>query len=243
MMRPAMHVLTRGKAPHHGIMALCVALLLSVCATGALAQSGRKQKKSTPEPPPQGVKIPEEKPAEDTKGHSDSDAADPDAEKEKGPARRFLVGVEMPDMYVPMYYTDLARSGCVRELRTNPLMQVMESQTMTRGEAIQIAKKEENTWVVVLELRADQFSGGDGFSLMFSVFEPKTARIIASGYGYPVSQAGGIPLPPMGSSRVEYRVQLAGMDAGRRIREMVRAKLPPPPPKKPTPFQASTAGK
>lgn len=197
-------------------LALC---LLIVAGSAALAQSGRKQKKTTPEPPPQGVKMPEEK--SDPKGHSDSDAPQPeDKQKEKAPALHFLVGTSMQENFnVPMMYTDIAREGCLRELRTNPAVQVTAINNLTRGEAIEAAKKDDKRYVIWMELVVDQFTANtyEGFDLRFMLFEPKTGKVLATGSGYPQTQTGRTPLPPIGMNRAEVRVELAGRDVARRV--------------------------
>jgi hypothetical protein len=199
------------------ILSLC----LIVTSALAMAQSGRKQKKSVPEPPPQGVKAPEEKPEQPAPGHSDSDAPQADdKEKEKAPALRFLVGSAMPENFnVPMMYADIAREGCQRELRTNPAVIVSAQSNMTRGEAINAAKKDDKTYVVWIELVVDQFTANtyEGFDLRFALFEPKTGKVLATGSGYPQAQTGRTPLPPIGASRAEVRLELAGRDVGRRV--------------------------
>ncbi len=210
--------------PHHSaksalqrhlklITLLCCCLLL--VSSVASAQSGRKQKKTTPEPPPQGVKAPE-KTEDSAKGHSDSDQPLPEEkEKEKAPAHRFLVATDLPEVYIPLMYLTIVREGCVRELRTNPTIQATEAQQMNRAEAIKTAKNGENVYVIWMELRADNYSN-DGFELLFALFEPKTGKQIASGFGYPTMQSGRNPLPPIGASRVEVRLELSGRDVARR---------------------------
>src|SRR5581483_1183677 len=70
-----------------------------------------------------------------------------------------------------------------------------------------------------MELRADNYSN-DGFELLFALFEPKTGKQIASGFGYPTMQSGRNPLPPIGASRVarwqNFRARRAGKAASRR---------------------------
>ena len=114
-MRLHQHQIRRLRAWQTGRrMALLGLCLLVAVGSVSLAQSGRKQKKTTPEPPPQGVKIPDDKAADAPKGHSDSDApSDEEKQKAKAPTLHLLVGMAMQDNFnVPMMYNDIAREGC-----------------------------------------------------------------------------------------------------------------------------------
>lgn len=161
--------------------------------------------------------MPEEKAG--TTGHSDSDDPEAEEKKEKAPAWRMLVGTAMQDNFnVPMMYTDVAREGCLGELKRNPLLQVTAAGNMTRGEAIEAAKKDDKLYVLWMELVVDNFTAStrDGFDLRYMLYEPKTARVIGSGSGYPV-QSTNMPLPTIGMNSAQYRVHLAGRDVARQV--------------------------
>lgn len=227
-MRLHQHQIRRLRAWQTGRrMALLGLCLLVAVGSVSLAQSGRKQKKTTPEPPPQGVKIPDDKAADAPKGHSDSDApSDEEKQKAKAPTLHLLVGMAMQDNFnVPMMYNDIAREGCLRELRANPAIEVTATSNMTRGEAIEAAKKDDKRYVVWMELVVDQFTANtsDGFDLRFTLFEPKTGKVLTSGSGYPQMQTTGSPLPPIGMNRGQVRVELAGRDVARRVMSRLNA--------------------
>lgn len=190
--------------------------LLLAAASAVLAQSGRKQKKTAPEPPPQGVKAPEKTP-EVPKDHSDSDqpTSEKPADKEKT-AVSFIVGTGMSDMNLPMSFSSIAREGCLRELRAGTFVNATESINMTRSEAIEVAKKSDKTYVILMELEIDRMTGND-VEVRFTLYEPKTGRQIASGVGYPATQTRGIPLPPLGGSRIEVRIELSARDVAHRV--------------------------
>ncbi len=202
---------------------MSVLLICLLCVTGslALAQSGRRQKKTAPEPPPQGVKAPEKTP-EAPKDHSDSDQqpAEKPADKEKASAS-FLVGTGLTDMNLPMSFSSIASEGCLRELRATAFVNATGTVNMTRGEAIEAAKKSDKTYVILLELELDRMTGND-VEVRFVLYEPKTGKQLASGVGYPAAQTRGIPLPPLGGSRIEMRIELSARDVAHRVMNKIQ---------------------
>src|SRR5262245_27048838 len=82
-------------------------LALSVIVAG---QSGRK-KKADKQPPIQGVNQP------DARVEPAPQVA-PDKPKEKEPERTIMVASAMPDLMLPIFYADIAREGCLKELRS-----------------------------------------------------------------------------------------------------------------------------
>src|SRR5438309_6806087 len=94
------------------LSAICVACLCVLLITGAaaLGQSGRKQKKPDTQPPVQGVNQPEARVTPEP-------AAAPEKPQEKVKGPTILVATEMPDMNISLYFADIAREGCIRELR------------------------------------------------------------------------------------------------------------------------------
>jgi hypothetical protein len=213
-----------------------IALLLGLSVV-ASAQSGRKQKKTVSEPPPQGVKMPESKSdpvagssdstGDKSGGHSDSDQAAKDEADEKERARRpaYYVGISNLDAFsnIPLAYLRFPLDGCVRELRRGYSREVTDNINMTRSEAIEAAKRDERTYVVYLELdaRSSNQGGSGNVEVRFYLYEPKTAKVIASGFGYPQMNAGRVPLP-IGTSRLDVQMELMGRDVARQVLERVR---------------------
>jgi len=190
-------------------LSVTVICLLVLANISALGQSGRKQKKPTPEPPVQGVN----QPPPETKTEPAPETP-PEKPKEKGPS--ILVATEMPEIGIPLVFTQIAREGCMRELRQVRTLDIREARDINRGEAINTAKKEDNIYVVWMELRADQFSSG-GFDLRYTIFEPKTAKVAGTGSGYPVASNSRLPEPPLGASYIERRIELAARDVARQV--------------------------
>jgi len=186
-------------------VSLCL-LLLSAIAGG---QSGRKQKKSDPPPPIQGVNQPDarvepvpEVPSEVPK------------EKDR---RSIMVMTSMPDMLLPLYYADLARRGCLSEIRdVARTIDLREASNQNRSDAIKAAKNDDHTYVILMELEPDRF-GNSNVDLRYTIFEPKTGKVAGMGSGYPVQPTSRIPIPPIGASRDQIYVDWAGRDVARQV--------------------------
>src|SRR4029453_4978316 len=87
-----------------------VICLVVLGAGGALGQSGRKQKKGPTQPPVQGVNQPDARVEPEP-------TVTPEKPKEKEPGRVIMVATEMPDIGISNYHPDMARQGCLNELR------------------------------------------------------------------------------------------------------------------------------
>jgi hypothetical protein len=195
--------------------AIVLACGLSVCgfllSASALAQSGRKQKKAETQPPPQGINQPEAR----TVAEPEVTPEKP-KEKEKGPA--ILVSTAMTDFEIPSFYADAAREGCFSEFRRElKVIQLNQERNQHRSDAMKAAKDNE-TYVVYIELTYNRMGGGtmNGLDMRYTIFEPKTARIAGSGYGYP-TQPNGMPIPPLGGSRDQVYVDWAGRDIAQQV--------------------------
>src|SRR5204863_8860070 len=101
----------------------------------------------------------------------------------------------MPYINISLYLADISREGCIRELREVPTLEIREERNQTRSDAIKAAKADDQTNVVLIELRADNMSSA-GFDLRYTIFEPKTAKVIGTGSGYPVQPNTGSSAPP-----------------------------------------------
>ena len=189
---------------------------LLIPCTQALGQSGRKQKRTESQPPVQGVNQP------DARVAPEPDAA-PEKPKEAEPA--VLVASDMGDFNMPSYLVDIARQGCVVEMREAHLSDVREAKNQNRVDAIKTAK-DDGIYVVLLELRIDEFgsssSGRYQFDLRYTIFEAKTGKIINTGAGYPAQTQARIPAPSSGYGYEQRQVELMGRDAGRKVVKVMR---------------------
>ena len=92
-----------------------------------------------------------------------------------------------------------------------------------RWEARETALGEDEAWVVWLELRWQQTITRDAtpFKLRYLLFEPRTGKIVASGYGRGVRQTWGRPLP---RTSIEDQLRTAGRDiADQVVSELTKA--------------------
>ncbi len=193
---------------------IIVSVFICLCilsATG-VAQSGRKQKKVEPQPPVQGVNRPEAR----VQPEPDAESEKP-KEKDRGPTIMVMTG--MTDLNIPMYYADIARQGCIAEFREElKSSDIREGRNQNRSDAIKMAKDDDRTYVVLIELEYDRFGNSmTGVDLRYTVFEPKTAKVIATGSGYPTQPTGRTPIPPIGASREQVYLEWAARDVARQV--------------------------
>jgi hypothetical protein len=191
--------------------ALICLFTLAAFATLTSGQSGRKQKKAEPQPPIQGVNQPESRTVPEPE-------VSPDKAKEKDPGRAVLVSTAMADFGISSFYPDAARRGCMEEFRdAMRTIKLSEERDQHRGDAIKAAK-DSDRYVVWMEFQADQMGTSRyGFELRYTVFEPKTAKVVGTGYGIPQQQTGPISLPPIGSGRTDVYADWAGRDVARQV--------------------------
>lgn len=189
-----------------------VLFCLLMLATLASAQSGRKQKKAEPQPPVQGVNQPEARTVPEPE-------VEPEKPKEKDLGRSVIVSTAMADIGISSYYPDASRRGCIQELReVLRTVQISEDRNQNRSDAIKAAKNDDKTYVVWMEFEVDRMGTSSyGFELRYTVFEPKTAKVVATGYGYPQQPSGPLSLPPIGGSRSEIYADWAGRDVARQV--------------------------
>ncbi|MCG3163142.1 MAG: hypothetical protein JMDDDDMK_04525 [Acidobacteria bacterium] len=189
-----------------------VLFCLLMLATLASAQSGRKQKKAEPQPPVQGVNQPEARTVPEPE-------VEPEKPKEKDLGRSVIVSTAMADIGISSYYPDASRRGCIQELReVLRTVQISEDRNQHRSDAIKAAKNDDKTYVVWMEFEVDRMGTSSyGFELRYTVFEPKTAKVVATGYGYPQQPSGPLSLPPIGGSRSEIYADWAGRDVARQV--------------------------
>jgi hypothetical protein len=135
-------------------------------------------------------------------------------------------GSQETSPYVPPGYADtlepeeLVRGGCLVELRNLPGVKVIEDVDVARWEARETALGEDEAWVIWLELKWNQSITRDAipFKLRYLLFEPRTGKIVSSGYGRGIRQTWGRPRP-----RTDIREQLR--EAGRDIADQVVSEL------------------
>lgn len=199
--------------PASALLSACLACF--ACAL-ALAQSGRTPRPPDPTTPPQGDSRPRQV-----------------NNKRRGPPPAFIVVTAPPDGsqetspfvssgYPPATdFEEMARGGCLVALRNlNGVKRVVGDADVPRWEARETALGEDEAWVVWLELKWQQNVTRDAapFRLRYLLFEPRTGKIVSSGYGRGVRQTWGRPTP-----RTSIEDQL--LNAGRDIADQVVSEL------------------
>ncbi|HXD32049.1 MAG TPA: hypothetical protein VN643_13085 [Pyrinomonadaceae bacterium] len=192
---------------------LIVGALICFFAFASFAQSGRRGAKSPAIPVP----TPEEKKAEPK----------PSENLTKIPV---LVGASRNDVFtgIPFSIYDSVLHSCAQRLQESSAVRVQPDRNgFSRAEAVNRAKAAKEGYVVYLNLRGDDLSGGyatnlDAIFIEYSVFEHTTAKIRANGNAYQGAyRAGGVVLGPnsRGSSTavIENRLRIAAEDAAERI--------------------------
>jgi hypothetical protein len=189
------------------LLGLC--LLLAVVSV-ALGQSGRKQKKSDPLPPVQGV--PESK----TKEAAPEPDPEPAPDKKPELKQRLVIASDGGGFDVSMISINVARQACVDEMRRLArTVNVQDSGTMHRSDAIKAAKNDDQTYVVLLEAGMMTMSSREA-ELRYTIFAPKTGKVRGTGQGLPVDY-NRLPRPPIAMTRQDYAWELCGRDAARQI--------------------------
>lgn len=202
--------------PASALLSACLACFACVLA---LAQSGR-----TPPPPDPATTQPRDsRPRQVANQPRELPSAfivvtaPPDGSQESSPF--------VPSGYPPTTdFEEMARGGCLVALRNyNGVKRVVGDVDVPRWEARETALGEDEAWVVWLELRWQQNVTRDAtpFKLRYLLFEPRTGKIVASGYGRGVRQTWGRPLP---RTSIEDQLRTAGRDiADQIVSELTKA--------------------
>jgi hypothetical protein len=202
---------------------VCVLSILWL-SPAAFAQSGRRQSKNISPSPPVVVAEPK------TEGEVKPPAAKP------APVAALIVGGDRDraSFDIPSSYLDIAIDACIERLGKAASLSVIGGGSMSRKEAIDKAKKQEEAYVVWLAMSVENVnSASAGIVLEYTVFIPQTAKVKTFGHVYlDRAQAGtgnvGIGLPPSSSRRLplEYLLKQGGRDVADRVMDMfhVRAR-------------------
>lgn len=198
------------------------------CASTGFAQSGRRVHKaaplpaSTPEPAPTQTKT---------------------ADKEKS-MHTFIVGVDRYNGFsnIPLSFYDAVTRGCGDRLDDASSMKVeIVHRELTRGDAVNRAKAENEAYVVWLQIRVEN-TGADPTTvnnpsqlyIEYAVFAPTTAKTIAFGHTYQHGyRKGGVVVGPPSSTRgnigySEYLLKEAAREAADRILDTLKIQVSTP---------------
>ena len=197
-------------------------IAIALCSwTAADAQSGRRGTGSstTSAPSVSGPKTVEKKP--ETK------------------RIQMLVGIDKNGAFatIPFYIYDTVLDNCVRRLgEADIVMPTSAGSDMNRGAAIKAAKQETVRYVVLLHIGSEYADAGkqvkkgqDELYVEYTVFEPETAKVKASGRTHQhiyQTGRGGVSLPSKNSPIYsEYAIKEAAREAADRILERFDIKI------------------
>ncbi len=141
-----------------------------------------------------------------------------------------MLATPFPGPDLSFTFIVIASRACAAELRTMRGLDVTEARDQSREDAIKAAKENDRGVVVYLEFRAFALSNGppkeEDLTLYFTVFEPKTGKVMTTGAGHP-TPSSFLPLPKAGAARDERLVELAAQDAARNILKKLKLKVQP----------------
>lgn len=190
------------------------------CAAVSLAQSGRQPRK--PSSPP--ISEPE------------SPAPTPTPAPAPKPSLLLNVGMDQNSGFVNLplnFYADALRT-IIDRLSKDASVRVNDVGMITRGDAVNSAKKEKEAYVIYLQLKVDSMNP-DAFSedardtiLEYWVFTPGTAKIATSGHTYPraYQNKAVIPRPNSSGTYNSYLVILAAKAAAEQILDYFKKHRP-----------------
>lgn len=190
--------------PASALLSVCITCL--VCAF-ALGQSGRTPTTPDPSTPQPGGSRPRQ--VNNQRRELPSAfvvvTAPPDGSQETSPF--------VPSGYpTTTDFEEIARGSCLASLRnTQGVKRVVADVDVPRWEARDTALGEDEAWVVWLELRWQQNITRDAtaFRLRYVLLEPRTGKIVSSGYGRGVHQTWGRATP---RTSIDEQLRNAGSD-------------------------------
>ncbi len=115
-------------------------------------------------------------------------AQTPKNDQEKITLRGIVLGTDWTDMTATMGVAEDIRTACHFELiHAVKELEIRDTQDLSRSDAIKMAKKEEDFFVVTLELQ----TLGSRYDVRFTVYEPKTAKTIGTGSAFLYKDTNG----------------------------------------------------
>jgi hypothetical protein len=200
---------------------LVLALLFFAAATG-VAQSGRHLPRSSPSQSPE----------------PQSSAAEKKLPQEEKIERSFIVSIDKFGSFasIPLSFYTTVLKTCAQGLDDAPSVKAGVAQNdMGRGDAVNRAKAEKESYVVWLQLRPDTVSVDNKTSgnlsqiyIEYSVFAPSTARLVTSGRTFQQRGVGkgGVRVErptsiPTGTPYNDYLLKQAASDAAEQILKAV----------------------
>lgn len=189
---------------------LCLLFILALCSVGQ-AQSGRRSPK--PISPPTPTPAPAESGPLST-------AKDKPAQKQQ----TLIAGMsdELGSVYIPGYMLDAVWRGFIERFKAYSSIMLNGEKRMSRKQAIDRAKKQTESFVVLLQLGAENVNASmmgtsvDDLVVSYLIFTPGTAKVKDQGRVYLRSYRGvlGTRLP---TGRESTQLYEAGREAASRV--------------------------
>lgn len=201
---------------------ISVLIVLSCCLAGQ-AQSGRRSPK--PLSPPTSTTAP-------TTPTKEAEPTPAPTEKPALKQQNLIVGIDGRTMayYIPPYMSDAVMRGFTGKFDGNASIKLTIDTNMGRKQAVERAKKETETFVVLLQLAADNMSGGEvnpeALVVTYYVFLPVTGKVKDQGRVYirPAKTILGQRLPT--SRTLDAQLIEAGREAATRVMSALHTDTP-----------------
>jgi len=191
-----------------------IALTLSL-SQNSLAQSGRRQGKVLSPSPPPAADEPKPEPTPATP------PAKPDAQA------KIIVGGDKlgSSIYLSSSYVEYTVNSCIERLNDSAALEAIGGGNMSRKDAIDRAKKETASYVLLLELRLD--NDDTDISISYSLFAPQTAKILTSGRVYLGTMTAGRGPVGVGVPSVTRNMPLQYQlkEGARQVADRVKGKI------------------
>jgi hypothetical protein len=184
--------------------------LLAFCAMGE-AQSGRRAKPTNSSPAPKVETAPTQEPPVA-------------ASKPELPKQKLIAGMDelSRSINIPHYMSNAIWEGFLERFRKVSSLNVT-TQDMRRRDAIERAKKETESFVVLLELETQYMDSGAGqvnsneLEVNYTIFSPVTGKVKSSGRVY-VRQSRGILSGRLPTGRLgDAQLYEAGRETANRV--------------------------
>ncbi|HEX8844480.1 MAG TPA: hypothetical protein VF791_07540 [Pyrinomonadaceae bacterium] len=188
-----------------------------IFAQAAFAQSGRRQNKSAPTPP--APQVPEES--------QTVPAAQSPAVKPATVASLIVGGDKLSASIYVSSYVDVAVDACMERLKEFPGFEVAGGGNMTRKDASDRAKKEQDAYVLWLELKLENDVNADSVLISYHILKPQTGKILTTGRVYLGAKTVGRGSVGVGVPSVSKRLPLQYQvkEGGHEVADRVRGKL------------------
>ena len=200
---------------------LLCALVIFALGGAALAQSGRRTSKEGKSPTNSLPSVESESP---------SPTPTP---KPQAPRTPLLVGYDRlgQSVNIPLYLYDAVVDGFMQRLSDSSDVKITSENNMTRKRAVDRAKADKETFVVLLALESE-YSGNMGDTnpnnllVSYLIFTPGTGKVMSQGRVYQRFGRSILGSRIPATSPAEYRLHEAGREAAERVLNDLRVRLP-----------------